>query len=153
MLPDKTKTHNKTVKKLTSTDKVFNTKNGAKRKWLVTFMDGYQAEVCPPEGEIPAEFLEGSDVTFRIGYRKDNYPDEIEAVKENNSEKAAHYGPLASVALATARDLHVVAAKGRYEVQLAASEGVKKRITIKVDIEKLLKDADTIYKWLKQRQE
>lgn len=78
MLLDKNKLHTKKVKEVNGPQKQFNTKDGTKEKYQVIFEDGYTAEYCPLLGTFDTCVAAGKMLTFRIGYRSGNHPDEIE---------------------------------------------------------------------------
>jgi hypothetical protein len=146
MLPDINLTHTKTVKKLEKTERVFTTKNGVRRKWIVRFEDGYTAEVTPLDGDTPAEFADGTIVTFRIGYRTAK-GDEIEAVRI--PETAPQDSGKEHQTMARIISMHghpsVIALSVAKDVQIARLEqGQIKAIRTG----QLLKDADEIVKWL-----
>jgi hypothetical protein len=134
-LPDKTITHTKTVKDLQSTDKVFNSNGGLKRKWIVQFTDGYHAELCPRDGEVPSAFLKGCTVSFRIGYRKPGFDDEIEAVNPEQNPFP-----------------RVVSMSG-HPAAIALRAVIDAKLPSVNDLESLLKEAEVVLAWLLKQTE
>lgn len=80
----------KTIKQVLRKEKTWTARSGIHtgkcvRPWTVTFNDGYTGEmVWPQEDNLP--FRSSDEIYFRVGYRKDGFPDEIEAVPESAVE-------------------------------------------------------------------
>lgn len=82
------KLHTFRVVKIDNTNKIIQMRSGAKVKYIIHFENGYQGEVLV---DINTTFLhgfqEGKFATFRIGYRKEGFLDEINFVDSGQIEK------------------------------------------------------------------
>jgi hypothetical protein len=74
---DQTKLHQKTILNIEGPLKNFDTSDGARQKFVVSFNDGYKAEFCPLVADVNNLPKSGQSIYFRVKHRG-KFGDEIE---------------------------------------------------------------------------
>lgn len=143
--PDEKLAHEFIVKEVVDKQKTFNTKEGAKKKYVIYFSNDYAAEYCPLIGsDWDERIAPGKKLMFRIVYRKD-FGDEILPYNLPSGEQSVskQIGKIVSISGHPA----VFALKSAVDFTIARMNciGVEKS---EIQITDVIENADFFYDWL-----